>query len=93
MGDRFEGEAAGARTEAADRRYDDRHREGNMSHAMRRRWSSSKRANSILHQCRNICPNLIGGNPLIPSPSCRDTLAADDLFTNEAAWVAVREIV
>jgi hypothetical protein len=28
MGDRFEGEAAGARTEAADRRYDDRHREG-----------------------------------------------------------------
>jgi hypothetical protein len=35
MGDRFEGEAASARTEAADRRYDDRHREGNMSHAMR----------------------------------------------------------
>ena len=35
MGDRFEDEAAGTRTEAADRRYDDRHREGNMSHAMR----------------------------------------------------------
>jgi hypothetical protein len=35
VGDRFEGEVAGARTEAADRRYDDRHREGNMSHAMR----------------------------------------------------------
>jgi hypothetical protein len=35
MGNRFEGEAAGAGTEAADRRYDDRHRESNMSHAMR----------------------------------------------------------
>ena len=28
MRNRFEGEAAGARAEAADRRYDDRHREG-----------------------------------------------------------------
>jgi hypothetical protein len=35
MRDRFEDEAAGARTEAADSRYDDRHREGNMPHAMR----------------------------------------------------------
>ena len=33
--DRFEGESAGAGTEAANRRHDDRHREGNMSHAMR----------------------------------------------------------
>jgi CubicO group peptidase (beta-lactamase class C family) len=38
-------------------------------------------------------PEFNRGNPLIPSPSCRDTLAADDLFANEAAWVAVREIV
>jgi hypothetical protein len=35
MCDRFEREAGGAQTDAADRRYDNRHREGNMSHAMR----------------------------------------------------------
>jgi hypothetical protein len=35
MGDRFESEAADAEPEAANRRYDDRHCEGNMSHAMR----------------------------------------------------------
>jgi len=67
--DRFEGEAASARTEAADRRGDDRHHEGNMSHAMRPQRQIKTQSARLLSATE------LGGKPTFPEATVSEQVA------------------
>ena len=83
MRDRLEGEAAGARTEAADRRYDDGHREGDMSHAMRHQRQVKTQSARLLSVTE------LGGHPSSAGKRSDDQVALTAVIKWERAASSV----